>query len=64
MIRLRVEEHISQMKKKEKLDEFNLKNHAQNMASVISYAMEYFNNYTYELLELKAITISTVVQVI
>ncbi len=54
---LRVEEYISQMKKKEKLDEFNLKNHAQNMASVISYVMEYFNNYlnpeTYNYEEIK-----------
>lgn len=54
---LRVEEYISQMKKKEKLDEFNLKNHAQNMTSVISYVMEYFNNYlnpeTYNYEEIK-----------
>jgi hypothetical protein len=42
---LTVEQYISQMKKKDKLDEFNFKNHAENMAAVISYVMEYFNNY-------------------
>jgi hypothetical protein len=42
---LTVEEYISQMKKKDKLDEFNFRNHAENMAKVISYVMEYFNNY-------------------
>lgn len=40
-----VEEYITQMKKKDKLDEFNFRKHAENMASVISYVMEYFNNY-------------------
>ena len=42
---LTVEEYIIQMKKKDKLDEFNFRNHAENMSSVISYVMEYFNNY-------------------
>ncbi len=42
---LTVEQYISQMKKKDKLDEFNFKNHAENMTTVIRYVMEYFNNY-------------------
>jgi hypothetical protein len=42
---LTVEEYILQMKKKDKLDEFNFRNHAENMTKVISYVMEYFNNY-------------------
>jgi len=42
---LTVEEYILQMKKKDKLDEFNFKNHAENMSAVISYVMEYFDNY-------------------
>ncbi|MBZ9688485.1 hypothetical protein G9F72_019330 [Clostridium estertheticum] len=42
---LTVEEYILQMKKKDKLDEFNFRNHAENMSKVISYVMEYFNNY-------------------
>jgi len=42
---LTIEQYISQMKKKDKLDEFNFKNHAENMATVIRYVMEYFNNY-------------------
>ncbi|AOT71828.1 hypothetical protein [Geosporobacter ferrireducens] len=33
------------MKKKDKLDEFNFKNHAENMTTIIKYVMEYFNNY-------------------
>ncbi|WP_158299598.1 hypothetical protein [Paenibacillus antri] len=42
---LTIEEYISQMKKKDKLDEFNFKNHAENMTAVIKYVMEYFNTY-------------------
>lgn len=42
---LTVEQYISQMKKKDKLDEFNFQNHAENMTAVIKYVMEYFNNY-------------------
>jgi hypothetical protein len=42
---LTIEEYISQMKKKDKLDEFNFRSHAENMSKVISYVMEYFNNY-------------------
>lgn len=40
-----VEQYISQMKKKDKLDEFNFRNHAENMAAIIKYVMEYFNSY-------------------
>jgi hypothetical protein len=42
---LTVEQYISQMKKKDKLDEFNFQNHAENMTTVIKYVMDYFNNY-------------------
>ena len=42
---LTIEQYISQMKKKDKLDEFNFKNHAENMTAVIKYVMEYFNTY-------------------
>ena len=33
---LTIEQYISQMKKKDKLDEFNFINHAENMTTVIS----------------------------
>lgn len=42
---LTVEEYISQMKKKDGIDEFDWKNHAENMAAVIKYVMDYFNTY-------------------
>lgn len=42
---LTIEQYISQMKKKDKLDEFNFQNHAENMTAVIKYVMDYFNNY-------------------
>lgn len=42
---LTVEQYISQMKKKDKLDEFNFKNHAENMTAIIKYVMGYFNDY-------------------
>lgn len=42
---LTVEQYISQMKKKEKLDEFDFKNHAENMAAVMKCVVEYFNTY-------------------
>lgn len=42
---LAVEEYILQMKKKDKLDEFDFRNHAENMTKVIGYVMNYFNNY-------------------
>lgn len=42
---LTVEQYISQMKKKEKLDEFDFKNHAENMAAVMKWVVEYFNTY-------------------
>lgn len=42
---LTVEQYILQMKKKDKLDEFNFQNHAENMTTVIKYVMDYFNNY-------------------
>ncbi len=40
-----VEQYIAQKKKKDKLDEFDFKNHAENMAAVMKYVMEYFNSY-------------------
>lgn len=42
---LTVEQYITQMKRKEKLDEFDFKNHAENMASVVKCVVEYFNTY-------------------
>lgn len=42
---LTVEQYISQMKKKDKLAEFDFQNHAENMTTVIKYVMDYFNNY-------------------
>lgn len=42
---LTVEQYIAKMKKKDKLDEFNFKNHAENMTTVIKYVMDYFNAY-------------------
>ena len=42
---LTVEQYISRMKKKEKLDEFDFKNHAENMAAVMKCVVEYFDTY-------------------
>jgi len=42
---LTIEQYITQMKRKDKLDEFNFQNHAENMTMVIKYVMDYFNNY-------------------
>lgn len=42
---LTVEQYITQMKKKDNLDEFNFKNHAKNMAAVMKYVVDYFNTY-------------------
>jgi len=42
---LTVEQYITQMKKKEKLDEFDFKNHAENMATVMKCVVDYFNTY-------------------
>ncbi|MGE7054379.1 hypothetical protein ACQKLN_22220 [Paenibacillus glucanolyticus] len=33
------------MKKKDNLDEFNFKNHSENMSAVLKYVMDYFNHY-------------------
>ncbi|MBU5439811.1 hypothetical protein KQI42_17480 [Tissierella sp. MSJ-40] len=40
-----IEEYILKMKKRDKLDEFNFTNHTDNMAKVIKYVMDYFNDY-------------------
>lgn len=42
---LTIEEYIACMKKKNKLDEFDFKNHTENMTAIINYVMDYFNNY-------------------
>lgn len=42
---LTVEQYITQMKKKDNLDEFDFKKHAENMAAVMKYVVEYFNSY-------------------
>ncbi|TXK80663.1 hypothetical protein [Paenibacillus sp. N3.4] len=42
---LTVEQYIIKMKKKDNLDEFNFKNHAENMSAVLKYVMDYFNHY-------------------
>ncbi|QDR81317.1 hypothetical protein [Sporomusa termitida] len=42
---LTVEQYIFQMKKKEKIDEFDFKKHAENMAAVMKCVVEYFNTY-------------------
>lgn len=42
---LTVEQYIAQMKKKEKIDEFNFSNHAENMTTIIKFVMDYFNDY-------------------
>ena len=40
-----IEEYITQRKKKDKLDEFDFQKHSENMAKVIQYVTEYFNEY-------------------
>lgn len=42
---LKVEEHIAIRKKKNILDEIDFKKHSENMASIIKYVTDYFNNY-------------------
>lgn len=42
---LTVEQYIIKMKKKDKLDEFDFRNHAENMSTVLKYVMDYFNLY-------------------
>ncbi|MHC1762550.1 MAG: hypothetical protein AB9917_24115 [Negativicutes bacterium] len=42
---LTIEQYIAQMKKKDNLDEFNFMNHAENLATVMKYVVEYFNTY-------------------
>lgn len=42
---LTIKQYISQMKKMEKVDEFNFKNHEENMAAVMKCVVEYFNTY-------------------
>ncbi|MEW8994385.1 hypothetical protein [Clostridium sp.] len=38
-------EYISKRKNEDKIDEFDFKKHSENMASVIKYVTDYFNNY-------------------
>ena len=40
-----LEEYIGKRKKEDKIDEFDFKKHSENMASVIKYVTDYFNNY-------------------
>jgi len=40
-----IEDYIAQKKKKDKLDEFDFQKHSENMANVIKYVTEYFNEY-------------------
>lgn len=60
---LTVEQYITQMKKKEKLDEFDFKKHAENMAAVMKWVVEYFNTYlnpeeyNYEVIKLEQSTV-------
>lgn len=42
---LTIEQYIAQMKKKDKLDEFDFRNHVENMSAIMKYVMEYFNKY-------------------
>ena len=41
----KVEEYIAKRKKEDKIDEFDFKKHSENMASIIKYVTDYFNNY-------------------
>lgn len=42
---LTIEQYIAQRKKTDKLNEFDFKNHTENMSAVMKYVMEYFNIY-------------------
>lgn len=42
---LKLEEYIVKRKKEDKIDEFDFKKHSANMASIIKYVTDYFNNY-------------------
>lgn len=42
---LKLEDYIIKRKKADKIDEFDLKKHSENMATVINYVTDYFNNY-------------------
>jgi hypothetical protein len=42
---LKIEEYIALRKKKEKLDEYDFQKHSENMAKVIQYVTDYFNQY-------------------
>lgn len=42
---LKLEEYIVKRKKEDKIDEFDFKKHSENMASIIKYVTDYFNNY-------------------
>lgn len=42
---LKLEEYIVKRKKEDKIDEFDFKRHSENMASIITYVTDYFNNY-------------------
>lgn len=42
---LKLEEYITKRKKEDKIDEFDFKKHSENMASIIKYVTDYFNNY-------------------
>lgn len=41
----KVEEYIAKRKKEDKIDEFDFKKHSEEMASIIKYVTDYFNNY-------------------
>jgi hypothetical protein len=41
----KLEEYITKRKKEDKIDEFDFKKHSENMASIIKYVTDYFNNY-------------------
>ncbi|MGY5239183.1 hypothetical protein [Clostridium tertium] len=42
---LKLEEYIFKRKREDKLDEFDFKKHSENMANIIKYVTDYFNNY-------------------
>lgn len=42
---LKLEEYIVKRKKEDKIDEFDFKKHSENMANIIKYVTDYFNNY-------------------
>lgn len=41
----KLEEYIVKRKKEDKINEFDFKKHSENMASIIKYVTDYFNNY-------------------